>query len=243
MVQMVDYIFVMLFEFAVAVAGLVLAGIPLLKRHLQRKTRVSLYLNLTVYFLLAAVLIAGISRIVRMTIWLPAPTPNIELLAFSVICVAISDLFMLAFTLEVFYEKATSGKNRFALFICVACVAAYGVYTIATGLFDEDLNDIIWLLVIILSVIVAMALIRSAARLSKKVEDPVGKWGLRFIAVGPVFLISTYALFLVDSFSGGKFSPFYYAAWIMAIVAVLFLYIGFVQPDWFKKRFQRKYSG
>ncbi len=240
---MVDLVLVCVFEFAIAATGLVTAGIPLLKRYLERKTRVTLFLLLTFYFLIGAIFVAGVGRIVRMVLWVPSSTSNIEFNAISVLLVAISDVFLLAFTLDVFYEGATAGKNKLVLILYSLCAAAYITYDLATGLYLEDLNEVIWLLVIILSVSVALVLIRSATKLSRKVEDPVAKWGLRLMAVGPVCLIGTYALFMVDAAFGGKFTPFYFAGWIVAIFAILFVYIGFIQPDWFKKRFQRKSKG
>ncbi len=237
-----DLYFAMFYEFAVGGSGLLLT-IPLLRRHNQRRTPVTRYLLLSTIFLLCSALISAISRILRITgVWEVAPNQFLELLVFTVIFVAISDVFVLAFGLEVFYEGATKGRNKTALLIYVALVGVFAYYAISTGLFDVDLNDIIWLFVIVLSVVVYIILIRSALKLARKLEDPVAKRGMHLIAAGPACLMVTFGLFMADSFLGANFTPLYYVAWLFALAFVVLTYLGVVQPDWLKKRISRKSS-
>ncbi len=238
-----DLYFAMFYEFAVGGSGLLLT-IPLLRRHYQRRTPVTRYLLLSTIFLLCSALISAVSRILRITeVWgQVVPGQFLELLTFTVLFVAISDVFVLAFGLEVFYEGATKGRNKIALLVYVTLVSVFAYYDISTGLFDVDLNDTIWLFVIVLSVVVYIILIRSALKLARKLEDPVAKRGMHLIAAGPACLMVTFGLFMADSFLGANFTPLYYVAWLFALAFVVLTYLGVVQPDWLKKRISRKSS-
>ncbi len=235
-----DLVFAMCFEFAVGGSGLLLT-IPLLRRHFQRGTPVTRYLALSTIFLLFSALISAISRILRITgAWEVAPGQFLELLNFTVIFVALSDVFFLAFGMEVFYGGATKGRNKSIMHVYTVFVGVFAIFSLSTGLFDVDLNDSIWLFVIVLSVLVYISVIRAALLLARKVTDPVSKRGMQFIAAGPACLMITFALFMVDSFLGADFTPLYYVAWLFALAFVVLTYMGAVLPDWFRKLISKK---
>ncbi len=193
--------------------------------------------------LLCSALTSAISRILRITgIWEVAPGQFLELLTFTVILVGISDVFVLAFCLEVFYEGATKGRNKYVLLIYVGLVGLFVYYAISKGLFEVNLDNTIWLFVIVLSIAVYIILIRSALKLARKLEDPIAKTGMHLIAAGPACLLGTFALFTVDSLLGADFTPYYYPAWLFALAFVVLMYLGVVQPDWLKKRISKKSS-
>lgn len=236
----VDLWFPMFYEFAVGASGLLL-NVPLLRRHFQRRTPVTRYLVLSTLCLLCSALTSAISRVLRITgVWEVAPGQFLELLTFTVILVGVSDIFVLAFSLEVFYEGATKGHNKYVLLLYVGLVGLFIYYAISKGLFEVNLDNTIWLFVIVLSIVVYIVLIRSALKLARKLEDPVAKTGMHLIAAGPCCLLVTFGLFTVDSLLGANFTPYYYPAWLFALAFVVLMYLGTAQPEWLKKRILRK---
>ncbi|HMF31620.1 MAG TPA: hypothetical protein VKK79_09410 [Candidatus Lokiarchaeia archaeon] len=232
----VDLIFVMIYEYTVGICGLLMI-IPLFKKLRERKSAVTRYLVLCIFFLLAATFFAGTSRVLRITgAWNLPNGYQLELLAFSVVSIACSNVFMLAFTLEVFNEGAFAGKNKGYMLLCSGIAVVYAVYALYFGLFTPNLSQDIWIYLIIFSVVIYIILIRSAFRLSHKLDDSVAKRGMQLIGVGPILLLGTFGSFMLDSIFGDNFTPFYFFGWAFALGFVFITYLGYLQPEWFKRR-------
>jgi len=231
-----DLLFVMAYEYGIGICGLLLL-IPLVKKLRKRKSAVTRDLVLCIFFLLVAILISGTSRILRITnAWEVSPGTFLELLAFAVVSIAISNIFMLAFTLEVFYEGAFRAKNKGYMLAYIGLVAGYSAYALNSGLYSVDLTQEIWLFLILLSVVIYVFLIRSAFRLARRLEDPIMKRGMQLIGLGPVFLLMFFGCGMVDRILGGNFTPFYFVGMSLALGFIFITYLGFIQPEWFKRQ-------
>ncbi len=235
----VDYVFILFFEFGIVMAGLVVA-LPLVKRYFARKTTVLSYLMGAGECQLLAALVTAFSRYLRMSgAWMLPDGKYLELLAITVDFLAAGNIFWLAFMLEVFYQGAMRGKNKFILMVYVYCVCAYSVYVFTTSLYIVDITVIDWVLLVCLGAPVSIALSISAWRLSRTIDNLVQKRCTQMIGVGPLFLLGCWGLFLVDRILGGNFTPLYYGAWVAAVIAIFAVYTGFIVPDWLKRRLSK----
>ncbi|MBD3350295.1 MAG: hypothetical protein GF364_02305 [Candidatus Lokiarchaeota archaeon] len=212
-------------------------------RFRERKKEVIKYLFLFSLLLGFAIGVAAISRILRLTgIWILEPAPSekkLELLSITVSLIAFSDIFLAAFILEVFKDGAFKGKNKNYIFIIIALSVVYSVYTIITGIFKEDLTDVIWLLVILLSAPIYVILIKNSFNLAKKLPDTLSQRSMQSLGAGGISILLVFVFFMLDAALGGKYTPFYYVAWILALLSIMFLYIGVIQPEWFKKQVKK----
>ncbi len=230
-----DYGLILLFEFIIVAGGIIVAY-PLVKRHLEKKKPVTYLLMAAGGCQLGAALMSAASRIFRLTgLWIQPNGDKIELLALTVTMLAVGEIFWLGFVLEVFHDGIKQPKNMAVVIIYAALVAGYGVYAIWTGITTEDLTVEIWAMLVVLAAPVFLIFARAAWRMSQKVADPLLKRGSQLIGTGPLFLLLTFIFFMVDRILGGAFSPFYYIAWISAVIAIFFIYTGYVLPNWLKR--------
>ncbi len=230
-----DYGLILLFEFVIVAGGIIVA-FPLVKRHLEKKKPVTYLLMAAGGCQLAAALMSAMSRILRLTgAWILPNGQNLELLAVTVTMLAAGEIFWLGFVLEVFYDGVAKPKNKSIVIIYAALVFVYGIYALQTGINVVDITAEIWALLVVLTAPVFLIFARAARRMSQKVADPLLKRGSQLIGTGPLFLLLTFIFFTVDRILGGAFSPFYYIAWISAVIAIFLIYTGYVLPNWLKR--------
>ncbi|MHA1340126.1 MAG: hypothetical protein ACTSRZ_07945 [Promethearchaeota archaeon] len=238
----------MIYEFSIGFVCLILV-INIGKKYIERRKPVIKYLFLFCLMLTFAVLTAAVSRILRLTeLWIIIPddpltplvdeTTKLELLAITVSFIAIGDLFLAIFILEVFYNGAFSKKNKKYIYIYIILSSASTIYSISTGILVEDLTDAIWGVVILISAPLYILLMRSSFKLSRKVNDPLSKLSMKIMGMGGLSILLVFVFFLLDAMMGGKYSPFYYIAWSFAMLSISFLYISVLQPGWFKRIFE-----
>lgn len=242
----------MIYEFFISSICLILVR-NIARKYIERKKPVIKYLFLFTLMLSFSVFVAAISRILRLTdLWILVPdnplTPNIdesikiELLSITVSLIAVSDLFLVVFILEVFYNGAFIEKNKKIIYLYLILSSFSSIYSISTGIFVEDLTNQIWLFVILISAPLYVILTRSSFKLSRRIDDPLDKLSMKLMGFGGISILLVFILFLLDAMVGGKYSPFYYIAWSFAMISIVFLYISVLQPVWFKKIFENSTS-
>jgi len=78
---------------------------------------------------------------------------------------------------------------------------------------------------------------------SKKATKNLIKKGSQYIGFSGISMSLINIFFVIDELIvpgfGGAFSIFYYLAWICAILSEIFVYIGFILPDWIRKRWEK----
>ncbi|MHA1731345.1 MAG: hypothetical protein ACTSU5_05345 [Promethearchaeota archaeon] len=217
----------------------------LIKRYIERRTKATLFLCLAILLLLSAIFMAAFSRILRFTgAWEVAPGKFLELLVFSVSLIVVADVFYLAFTLEVFHEGFEKRGNRVVLVVYAALVALSVIYFLASGLFTVDLTEGIWMVVFALSIPVYVFMIRDARKLLRKLpeDDYLDRKSTAMISFSPMLILGTLFLFLLDRVFGGNFTVFYFLAWAFALASTFTIYLGFVRPEWYKRRVEAKHE-
>ena len=58
------------------------------------------------------------------------------------------------------------------------------------------------------------------------------------IRIGPILLLLAFAFFMIKAGLGGNFTPFYFIGWVWALGAIFFLYLEFLQPEWYMRRWK-----
>lgn len=243
MLDMSVHLVPMIYEFVISAFCLyfvILIGM----RYKERRKPVVKYLFLFGVWLTAAILIAAVSRILRYTgVWIlnaGPPEKKLELLALTVSFIAFSDIFLTAFILEVFRDGAMTEENKRYIAIVGVFSGIFAAFAVVTGIFTEDLTDLIWLLLILLSAPIYVLLIRSSFKLAARLEDNLMKTSMKLIGIGGISILMVFIFFMIDAAVGGAYSPFYYIAWVFAVLSVVMLYIGVISPDWFKERFKEE---
>lgn len=231
----------MIYEFIISIFCLLLA-VSIGKKYGERKNIIIKYLFMYALLLTMAILIAAISRILRLTgLWDLSGGRRLELLSITVSLIGFANSCLLAFIFEIFKNGAMKGKNKIILIVYVVLAGLDAVYSIYFGIFVEDLTQTIWILIILLSAPVYILLIKCAFELVKKLKEKLPKRSMQAIGFGGISILLIFVFFFLDnvfiSIGWAPYTIFYYIAWGFAMVSILCLEIGVIQPEWFKKRY------
>jgi len=181
---------------------------------------------------------AAVSRVLRYTgLWEIQPGVYLEFLAFTISFIAIGNIFMLAFCLEVFTEKGASGKGGvITIVIYSILIAGFIGFALYTGLLVRDLTELIWGAAIVLSIFVYGWTMIAAIKLATRMEKGADRVCAILIGISPLSILLVFAMFFLDRIFGGNFTPFYYTGWVWVIISMFTLYLGVIRPEWaFKK--------
>ncbi len=81
-----------------------------------------------------------------------------------------------------------------------------------------------------------------ALRDAKKSGTPIEKRRLQILSPIGLSLAITNIMFTINElltpYFGGNFSVFYYIGWIIAHMGVFCAYLGFILPDWLRRRWE-----
>ncbi len=225
----------------------------LVKRYLEWRTNASLYLALAIISVGAGILISSFGRLAAL---LEGITPYYHgyqytpfvWIALGLVLNVIGDIFILLFANHVFYE----GNKRFSIIFIVIGVIIAGALlffvptpeinaiTHEPSAFYISSFQLVWLCNALFTFFTGGLVTYSAIKSSRKDRSKVEKRGLQLIALLGIGLALTNIMFIIDEqltpYFGGDFSIFYYLAWIFAHLGVLCAYLGFILPNWLRKR-------
>jgi hypothetical protein len=161
-------------------------------------------------------------------------------LAFSMS--AIANIFLYAFMLEIFSEGVSQGGVRFKVFIVVEVAVAI-LFPILGPLSSPSIMPILNIpldFVLLVHLAFALALYITLARVTtasiRKTTDATARRGFSLIRLAAFAIILAYLFFVLDRLWSVAFEPEAYTiwvilGWIMAGVAGVLLYTGFVLPS------------
>lgn len=230
------YLIPMIYEFVIfSLTGMITFQVG--KRLYEKRNNVIKFMFFFTLMMAFANLSAAISRILRLTnLWELQDGQYLELLALTVIFIAISNIFLLMFGLEIFHAKITPANKKILIGIYSGLVCGFSVFSLWKGLFVVDLTTSIWAILVILSLLVDVYIIFASFRLIPKLDETKDKFFVRFIAFSPIILIFIYIFFMMDIIFGGNFTIFYYLGWFAALMADVSLAIGVLRPEFIEKR-------
>ena len=234
---------------------LVIISILLFGRYFDRKRNATLYLSLAVLSLGIGVIVTGLGRLFALFEGITAAYHGYQYTPFVWIALALTlnvvgDIFFLLFINDVFYES----NKKFAVFVIILG----GILALLQGILIPtpvivpatsepvqlyiDMFQVIWLGHALFTFATGGIVIYSTLKFSRKDRPLVEKRGLQLISVLGFGLALTNIMFIIDEFMtpyfGGNFSIFYYLAWVCAYVGIIFAYLGFVLPNWLRKRWE-----
>lgn len=160
----------------------------------------------------------------------------------------IADIFLLQFANHVFYD----GGKKLAILTVVlgAIVLGLVVMLIPTPVLIGgeplqayvDMFQMIWFAQALFTFFTGALITFAAFKSAKKGETLVEKRGIQLLGMLGISLAMTNIMFIIDElitpYFGGNFSVFYYLGWIIAHIGIICAYLGFILPEWLKKRWE-----
>jgi len=105
-----------------------------------------------------------------------------------------------------------------------------------TGIIIDQLIYLIFHLLLAMTLYIYM--IRAAILSSKKEVTLKVRRGFQLIALFGLCLLLAFIFFVIDFVLGSSYSPFVYVGWTSAAVGAILAYLGYIMPDWLKKRWE-----
>ncbi|UYP44092.1 hypothetical protein NEF87_000377 [Candidatus Lokiarchaeum ossiferum] len=248
-----NHIISIVISFLVVGIGYVISLFIFMK-YVNKRKNIVLYLFMTAFFLITAALIDPIVLLVsrnQLTLELADIMIN-KGASISFSLTAVANIFLLLFQKDVFY------LNRKSTLIGVLIVIEIFI-AIITPILGLMSIDIFILLVIHLltSFIIYGNQAQKANQVSKKSvsrEDVVGKKGLSYLKFSGIVLSFVLVSFifqeiirmfkdffipigLIDELGCSLFVPL---AWLLSLIGLYCMYIGYLMPEWIKKRWEKK---
>lgn len=91
---------------------------------------------------------------------------------------------------------------------------------------------------LVLAMILYIYMIRAAVKSSQKEVTLKVRRGFQLIASFGLFLLLTFVFFILDKISGTNYTPWVYVGWTCAAIGAIIAYLGYIMPDWLKKRWE-----
>ncbi len=245
-------IFAFIFELVGALILMIISYF-VLKRYLEFRSSSTLYLLLGILMLGISVFISSMGRLVALMEGITIAYHGFQYTPFVWIALALSlnviaDIFLVQFANHVFYD----GGRKLTLIALVlgAVIFALVMMLIPTpeltgGIPSQsyvDLFTMIWMAQALFTFLTGALITYAAFKSAKKGETLVEKRGMQLLGLLGISLALTNIMFIIDELStiefGGNFSIFYYLGWIIAHTGIICAYLGFILPEWLKKRWE-----
>ncbi|MEX2682517.1 MAG: hypothetical protein Q6373_013035 [Candidatus Sigynarchaeota archaeon] len=216
-------------------------------RYTKRKAKSILYLTFSVLSWLGATWSATV--IYLLAGWnLQVAIVSQKLVYTFVFTGTICTLF---FARAIFFEKA---KNTFFQAYMIIGIVIITVMLVldsvdVQGFPDEPSYPLLTiameysLIVVVFIIPVVLGILVIALRLRARTSDNVSRAGLGFIAGGQFSILLTFVVdTLATAFIGDiiLYQVFLYATWIPPLVGVFLYYLGWIMPDWLKRRIEKR---
>jgi hypothetical protein len=159
----------------------------------------------------------------------------------SFTCTALGNIFLLRFIQLIFFEKE---KPKLHWVLYTLEILVIPVFWIDTVIDNNDLETIALGVHALASLIIYISLYLKSVELRKKLKltsstTSFESASINFIGIAGLFLATTIIMFIlkevVDWSEGGYWTLM--IGWLCAGISAFFLYIGFIVPEWFKKRY------
>ncbi len=145
----------------------------------------------------------------------------------ALIAAAIGHLFIYLFTLEAFKEVKRKYVVPYLIFLGVVIAFLIGNINITFN----------WFLAFTLGLVTQGLLIYYAIKAMRLTDSKVYKRGFLLVSFTALLFILFFMSYLVDSLIGG-WTIFLFVGWTLALISAVPTYIGYILPDWFRKRYE-----
>ncbi|MHA1341347.1 MAG: hypothetical protein ACTSRZ_14955 [Promethearchaeota archaeon] len=163
---------------------------------------------------------------------------------------AVANVFMMYFTLNVFFQKINKKLIRgYLIFTIVVSILIFLPYNY-WGRGEQEIKDIQNLFQTITSLCVVfqaifcyIILFKETKKSYKRVEDVLYRVAFQLILGFILTLIMFYLCLVLDAIvqmiTYKGYSPFIFIGWSLVAVGSAMGYIGFLLPEWFKRIFEK----
>lgn len=145
----------------------------------------------------------------------------------ALIPAAIGHLFIYLFTLEAFKEVKIKYVVPYLIFMGVVIAFLIGNIYITIN----------WFLIFMLGLVTQGLLIYYSIKAMRITDSKVYKRGFLLVSFTAVLFILFFLSYLLDSVLGG-WTIFLFVGWTLVMISATPTYIGYILPDWFRKRYE-----
>ena len=146
----------------------------------------------------------------------------------SLIFAAIGHLFIYLFTLSAFKEVNKKYVAPYAVFISAV------IFVLLVNL-NITIN---WVLAFAVGLVTQGLLIYYSIRAMRLTDSKLYKRGFLLVSFTAVLFILFLGCYLLDSLLGG-WTIFLFVGWTLILISAVPTYVGYVLPDWFRKRYEK----
>lgn len=246
--------FAFIFELVGALFLLCFIFVMMFRRYLERRRNATLFLSLAIFVIGISILISSIGRLVALLEGIdPLVYHGFQYTPFVWIALALAlnvvgDIFFLLFANQLFYN----GSKKITIFVVIMGAIVTGVVLILVPtpsmVGDEptvayqELFQLIWLIQALFTFATGGLITYRTFKDARTDRPLVEKRGLLLIGALGISLALTNIMFIIDEqltpYFGGDFSAFYYIGWIIAHIGIVLAYLGFILPNWLRKRWE-----
>ncbi len=246
-------------QFLIGLVVLVIGGL-LFKKYLERRTKALLYVSLTYLAFGISVFIGSWQGLIAWWQYDNVSNPNPLVYgmplfiygltwpfnAIAYLINMLSLMFLMLFVHSVFSRperRIVIGFNALALAWILIFPIGNGIFIyVPTKQYEAGGSSVTFLGLVIFLLLgtfvhVMLALYANAAR--KREKDPVVRKGLALLTLAGLTVLLAYVVFVVNGLMKLNLD---FIAWTVGTFAVIFVYLGFGMPEWFKNLLKRRYG-
>ncbi len=164
--------------------------------------------------------------------------------AFMFLLLIVANFFVLLFVCDVFHNLPDNPAAKRGIIVYLLMAGGYLAYNVITGGFSTFAADSISLGILMLLVMaVAFIYASDAIVMSKKLQEPIDKRASLIMAFSPLLFFVTFICSILDRLQLFEFPVFDLVGWLLGAVSVFCAYVGYLRPEWFKKRYEKGTRG
>ena len=216
-------------------------------KYLEKKQRLTLILFFIFVFFVVSILFSWLSKVIRLYGGLDyiidneLPDPftiesffilRVVEFRFAFVFIIVSLAFSYVLKVGVYEEKYNPKGKSFVLIYAILSIL-YQIFLFARGVLILDL--IAFMLVTFYMAFIYIPFFNHSVKNYKSVEDPVYKKGFLSLAIMALSLSLILVCQLIDRIfvivlDIVGYTPFYFAGWTLAIIALMGAYFGYIRP-------------
>ena len=247
---------IMIFELITSIFIAIIGSVIFL-RWRERKTVPTLYLSLALFSMSAAILVVFMGLASWFFTWIAAGMINVISpvfyslslpLGYSI--VVLYDIFLFLFTIHIFSDKNEKKVIPLIIggtFLIILLFLPWNYWGINPSASDPpSIRTLILIFFLLFNMVTYVILAFYAFRESKQAEQKINQKAFQSIGLGQILNVVVFIWFLSDAIiilldpGSPGYSIFIYLAWLTALTAAFLFYLGYIQPNWFKKMIEKR---
>jgi hypothetical protein len=211
-------------------------------RYFERKSKVTLYLMIGLFAMSLAALTSAFGKYLQYSLDIDPTQVSYDNLTITIayVFLTVSNI-VYAMILQEFYLEEDSQSPIYLNIINALIIGLIlAELRLAPGLYEDV--TVYLLIFMLVTAIIHMRIIRHSRREAKNTDEKVAKTGYKLISYFSATVVVILIFFIIDllwgTARGYGYTVFYYLAWILVVFTGIFGFLGFIMPEWFKKRIE-----